>query len=138
MSDGAGSMPVANRPANAGRGNPIGTYFMTCATRPAATLADDPQLAERRAKVDRAFDRLEAACPRAFSPSGPYTVQIYGSLRRNYVNSDTELAEQDGMLGYEGWLLNGSIGLGKLDEILEGKIPVACRYLGGPRSVFAR
>ena len=56
--------------------------FLSCATKALQATRADPQLAERRRRADRAFDLLEKACPKLFSPGGVYTDHLNPTLRR--------------------------------------------------------
>jgi hypothetical protein len=48
--------------------------------------------AEVAQRIDRAFDRVEQACPRLFSPRGGVAELVSSVWLRRYVNSDIVLA----------------------------------------------
>ncbi|MCI0348522.1 MAG: glycosyltransferase 87 family protein, partial [Acidobacteriales bacterium] len=106
------------------------TTFLTCATEPLESSAVNQRLAERRARADRAFAMLEAMCPRVFSPAGAYTEHVNEQLGRSYVNSDVRLWEANDIVRYKPFTPGDPILVGKVDEILQGKIRPECRSTG--------
>ena len=108
---------------------PNDTQFLTCATIPVEAAGNSAQSAERLARVDRAFDMLEAHCPRLFSPARPYTDHMNTSLSRNYVNSDSLLRETGGLIHYSGWRPGPPLVLGNVDSVLDGSLAVDCRAI---------
>jgi hypothetical protein len=138
MSDLAGSMPVVapQSPKSNSGGMMYKTNFLTCATKPAQPTSADQSLVARVEKTNRAFARLEAACPRIFSPPNPHTDNLYGTLRRDYVNSDTVLSEDDGTILYEGFLSRTPVALGRREDIADGIVQIHCGHGLGRRSLF--
>ncbi|MFH0342965.1 MAG: hypothetical protein ACHBNF_12730 [Chromatiales bacterium] len=106
------------------------TTFLTCATEPLENSGANQQFAERRARANRVFGMLEAMCPRVFSPAGAYTEHVNKRLARSYVNSDVRLWEANGIVSYKAFAHVDPIRVGKVDEILEGKIRPECRSTG--------
>jgi hypothetical protein len=111
------------------------TNYLSCATVPSPDAAESPELAARRAKDDRAFAILEAACPRSFEPAGAYTDHVNAKLGRSYFNSDASVWELGGNVEYEGWRWDAPIPLGSVDAIVEGRLRLDCRTLRAPRPV---
>jgi len=102
---------------------------------PLTDVAEQPELAQRRARDDRAFAMLEAMCPRLFDPAGPYTDHVNAKLGRAYFNSDSSLWELGGNVEYEGWRWDAPIPIGSVDAILEGRLRLDCRTLRAPKPV---
>jgi hypothetical protein len=137
MHDLAERLPTMKQRSTAPSGSRTGdnhTTFLSCATKPVEKGRVDPQLAERRTKVDRAFDLLEKGCPRLFSPAGIYTNQLNRVLIRDYVNSDAYLWEVDGLVEYDGgWRVPTPLALGALDDIVTGRVRIECGSSRAPR-----
>jgi hypothetical protein len=92
--------------------------YMSCAAVPSTDVAESPELAERRARDDRAFAILEATCPRFFDPAGVCTDHVNAKLGRSYFNSDSSVWELGGNVEYEGWRWDAPIPLGTVDAVL--------------------
>ncbi|HET7033721.1 MAG TPA: hypothetical protein VFJ48_11390, partial [Casimicrobiaceae bacterium] len=123
--------------AEAARHGPIAhvTNYLSCATVPSPDFAESSELAERRARDERAFALLEAMCPRLFDPAGAYTDHVNAKLGRSYFNSDASVWELGGNVEYEGWRWDAPIPLGTVDAILEGRVHPDCRTLQAPKPV---
>src|SRR5262249_23230601 len=111
------------------------TNYLSCATLPLRDTAESPDLAERRAKDDRAFAMLEAMCPRNFDPAGAYTDHVNAKLGRSYFNSDSSVWELAGNVEYEGWRWDAPIPLGSVNDVLDGRLRIDCRALQAPKPI---
>jgi hypothetical protein len=126
---------ISAEPLQGGRrAGPI-TNYISCATVPAQDAAEPRELAERRARDDRAFAILEAMCPRNFDPAGAYTDHVNAKLGRSYFNSDSSVWELAGNVEYEGWRWDAPIPLGAVDAILDGRLRIDCRTLQAPKPI---
>ncbi|HMF29209.1 MAG TPA: hypothetical protein VKE42_10585, partial [Candidatus Cybelea sp.] len=108
------------------------TIFLSCGTKPLDGSRVDPQLVERRSKADRAFDILEAACPKLFSPVGIYTSHLNQMLLRDYINTDAWLYELGGVVHYQGWRYLAPVTLGEVDDIISHKVRIECGFARVP------
>lgn len=141
MHDASGTTPTTMKePTAFGGASSVDTdtTFLSCATRALDPTRNNPELAQRRLKADRAFDLLEKTCPKLFSPAGIYTDHLNQKLRRDYVNTDAFLWELAGVVEYQGWRYDEPVTLGRVDDILDGKVHIDCSFARAPPVVVRK
>jgi hypothetical protein len=80
-----------------------------------------------RIPAEDALDRVEAACPRLFSPKGPVSETSDTGLLRRYIETDMTLWAQDGQIFYR-WLHEKvPVRIGQVGDWLQHRPPsIAC------------
>ena len=106
--------------------------YLTCGTMPVEKMDHDAQSDELRKRVDRAFDMIEAHCPRLVSPPGTYTDHVDTAFVRNYINTDSNLRAFDGIIKFSRWRSADSVVVGRIDDMLDGKAVPNCPSHGKP------
>jgi hypothetical protein len=99
--------------------------LLSCAVTPSAGESEATKAA--RARIERAFDKLEAYCPLLFSPRGWYLTNTGLGWHRAYLTSDIIVYERRGRLEYSRFEFGPlDVPLGSVESWLSGAGSMKC------------
>jgi len=106
----------------------LSRYFLSCAAVEVSSTAAMVAYLQERAEADRIFSNVEAACPRTFQPKGAVSEKSGTMWRRYYVNTDTQLWLNRGMVKYANTIRGGdSVVIGTLEEWISQRPSGRCQ-----------